>query len=59
MQVGGLSPFRTFPLSNREAEMKRYRCSSCGYEVVADEPPDVCPVCGAPKDMFEEVPEDE
>ena len=39
--------------------MKKWRCKVCGYEVIADEPPAVCPVCGVPADEFEEVPMDE
>jgi rubrerythrin len=32
---------------------------ACGYEVFDEEPPDICPVCGAPKDMFEEVTDED
>ena len=39
--------------------MKKWRCKVCGYEVIADEPPAVCPVCGVPAEEFEEVPMDE
>ena len=48
--------------------MKKYRCTICGYiyddekEKVkfADLPEDwTCPLCGAPKSMFEEVVEEE
>ena len=41
--------------------MKKYICSVCGYEydgeIPFEELPDdyVCPVCGAPKEVFEEV----
>jgi len=38
--------------------MKKFRCLACGYEMYGEEPPDICPVCGAPKEMFEEVEED-
>ncbi|MGA2031090.1 MAG: FAD-dependent oxidoreductase [Thermoguttaceae bacterium] len=30
-----------------------WRCSVCGYIHRGAEPPDVCPVCGAPRDLFE------
>jgi rubrerythrin len=33
--------------------MKQWRCKVCGYVHLGDEPPDVCPVCGAPRDEFE------
>ena len=48
--------------------MKKYRCTICGYiydEAVekvkfADLPADwKCPLCGAPKEMFEEIIEEE
>jgi len=35
--------------------MKKWECSVCGYIHEGDEPPDICPVCGAAKNMFEEV----
>ncbi len=33
--------------------MKRWRCLVCGYIHTGDEPPERCPVCGAPKSAFE------
>ena len=38
---------------------KRWRCTVCGYIHEGPEPPEVCPVCGAPKSAFEEVKEAE
>ena len=35
--------------------MKKWKCTVCGYIHVGDEPPDPCPVCGAPKEKFTEV----
>jgi rubrerythrin len=35
--------------------MARWRCTVCGYECFCDEPPDECPVCGAPKSAFEKI----
>jgi len=32
---------------------KRWRCIICGYIHVGDEPPYECPVCGAPRKLFE------
>jgi rubredoxin len=32
---------------------KRWRCMICGYIHVGEEPPYVCPVCNAPRKMFE------
>lgn len=37
--------------------MKKWRCGVCGYVHEGDEPPDTCPVCGAGKDLFEEIVE--
>lgn len=31
---------------------QRWQCLRCGYIHEGPEPPDVCPVCGAPKNMF-------
>jgi rubrerythrin len=35
--------------------MKKWQCTVCGYVHQGDEPPDPCPVCGSPKEMFIEV----
>ncbi len=35
--------------------MKKWKCIVCGYIHEGNEPPDICPVCGATKDKFEEV----
>ncbi|MCD7948556.1 MAG: NADH peroxidase [Oscillospiraceae bacterium] len=32
--------------------MKKYICSVCGYVHEGDAPPDVCPICKAPKEKF-------
>ncbi|MDO4540313.1 MAG: FAD-dependent oxidoreductase [Syntrophomonadaceae bacterium] len=34
---------------------KVWRCGVCGYEHKGDQPPDECPVCGAPGEVFELV----
>ena len=41
--------------SLREGEMKRWKCSVCGYIHTGPEPPNKCPVCGAEKRQFEAV----
>lgn len=33
--------------------MKKWRCARCGYIHEGDTPPEICPVCGAPKSLFE------
>lgn len=37
--------------------MSRWKCNICGYEVDGEQPPDICPVCGAPKSAFIKVDE--
>lgn len=37
---------------------KRWRCMICGYVHVGEEPPYVCPICNAPKKMFELLEDD-
>lgn len=32
--------------------MKRWECVICGYIHEGEEPPDICPVCDAPKEFF-------
>ncbi len=34
---------------------RRWRCLVCGYIHDGNEPPDSCPVCGAPKNQFVEI----
>jgi uncharacterized membrane protein len=38
--------------------VKRWRCTVCGYVHTGDEPPDKCPICDAPKEMFVEIDEE-
>lgn len=35
--------------------MKKWVCSVCGYIHEGDEPPEVCPICGAAKEEFVEL----
>lgn len=39
--------------------MKKWRCTVCNYIHTGEEPPDKCPVCGADKDKFVEIGEEE
>ncbi|BBO83027.1 hypothetical protein DSCO28_35930 [Desulfosarcina ovata subsp. sediminis] len=39
--------------------MKKWKCTVCGYIHTGDEPPDKCPVCGAPKSRFIDISEPE
>lgn len=38
---------------------KMWRCEVCGYLHEGDEPPEICPKCGAPKEKFELLDEEE
>lgn len=38
--------------------MKKWRCKLCGYVYGGEEPPETCPLCGAPASQFELI-EDE
>jgi rubrerythrin len=35
--------------------MKKWKCTVCGYIHLGDEPPDVCPVCGSPREKFVQI----
>ncbi|HCC32497.1 MAG TPA: rubredoxin [Clostridiales bacterium] len=35
--------------------MKRWRCTVCDYIHEGPEPPEECPLCGAPREAFELV----
>lgn len=39
--------------------MKMWRCEVCGYLHEGEEAPDFCPKCGAPKEKFELLDEEE
>lgn len=39
--------------------MKKWKCTVCGYIHVGEEPPEKCPVCGAPRSKFIDVSEPE
>jgi len=36
--------------------MKQWKCTVCGYIHTGPEPPEKCPICGADKSLFVEVP---
>jgi rubrerythrin/uncharacterized membrane protein len=37
---------------------RQWRCTLCGYVHTGPEPPEVCPICGADRSLFEEVVEE-
>lgn len=39
-----------------EPKKKLWYCKQCGYVVFRDEPPYVCPICKAKKELFKEIP---
>ncbi len=38
-----------------EAKMKMWYCKQCGYVCFREEPPYVCPICKAKREMFAEI----
>jgi len=38
-----------------EAKQKLWYCKQCGYVVFRDDPPYICPICKAKKEMFAEI----
>ena len=36
-----------------------WKCSVCGYTTEGDEAPDICPKCGAPKEKFNQLAEED
>lgn len=41
--------------SSGKRHSQHWKCRVCGYVHEGPEPPDECPVCGAPKDMFDPI----
>ncbi|MEM2900778.1 MAG: cupin domain-containing protein [Thermoplasmata archaeon] len=39
----------------KETQKVKWKCTVCGYIHEGAEPPEVCPVCGAPKEAFVKV----
>lgn len=39
--------------------MKKWECTVCGYIHEGDEPPDICPICGAGKEYFKELTDEQ
>jgi uncharacterized membrane protein/RNA polymerase subunit RPABC4/transcription elongation factor Spt4 len=39
--------------------MKKWRCTVCGYIHEGEEPPEICPVCGADRSKFVEIVDEE
>ena len=38
-----------------KTKLKMWYCKQCGYVVFREEPPYVCPICKAKREMFEEI----
>ncbi|MGZ8472643.1 MAG: rubredoxin-like domain-containing protein [Candidatus Deferrimicrobiaceae bacterium] len=49
---GNILPPRRFPSGKIFTGMNRWECVICGYIHEGKEPPDICPVCDAPKEFF-------
>jgi len=39
--------------------MKKWRCTVCGYVHTGDQPPEKCPNCGAPREKFVEITDEQ
>jgi ferredoxin-thioredoxin reductase catalytic subunit len=46
---------KTEPKPMGETKQKLWYCKQCGYVVFRDDPPYVCPICKAKKEMFAEL----
>lgn len=53
--VGEESEKPAEPEKDASGDIKKWRCTVCGYIHEGPEPPDKCPVCGADKRLFEAV----
>lgn len=49
------STIKTQPAKNTEVKKKLWYCKQCGYVVYREDPPYVCPICKAKKEMFAKV----
>ncbi len=49
------STTKTQPAKNTEVKKKLWYCKQCGYVVYREDPPYVCPICKAKKEMFAKV----
>jgi rubrerythrin len=38
-----------------KTKLKMWYCRQCGYVVFREEPPYICPICKAKREMFEEI----
>ncbi len=49
------TPSPTRPPKTAEVKKKLWYCKQCGYVVYREDPPYVCPICKAKREMFAEV----
>ena len=49
------STIKTQPEKTTEVKKKLWYCKQCGYVVYREDPPYVCPICKAKKEMFAKV----
>jgi ferredoxin-thioredoxin reductase catalytic subunit len=49
------SPTIAEPAKNSQVKKKLWYCKQCGYVVYREDPPYVCPICKAKKEMFAEI----
>jgi ferredoxin-thioredoxin reductase catalytic chain len=48
-------PAKTEAKPTGETKQKLWYCKQCGYVVFRDDPPYICPICKAKKEMFAEI----
>jgi ferredoxin-thioredoxin reductase catalytic chain len=46
---------QTKPAVNGEVKKKLWYCKQCGYVVYREDPPYICPICKAKREIFEEI----
>ena len=49
------TPQQVKPAVKGEVKKKLWYCKQCGYVVYREDPPYVCPICKAKREMFEEI----
>jgi ferredoxin-thioredoxin reductase catalytic subunit len=57
VETSGEKPRETAkePAESSEIEMKLWSCRQCGYVCFREDPPYVCPICKAKREMFAEI----
>lgn len=54
-ETGKTSSTTAVAQASSKAKMKLWYCKQCGYVVFREEPPYICPICKAKREMFAEI----